>query len=228
MKIKNIILFIYIIQLLFTSVFGAEKKVNGELTFYAAGDNCPPSAEIAYPTTSMPQAGGVGTYSDPITCASASAWFPVHSLVYIPAYKKYFIMADSCEECENEWDDDGTYHIDAWLGPSTVSQGTTNCEVQLSLSNTQFIINPVSTYAVITTPFFQNGTCITPITDPCVDEGNECGNTCQLPSAMSCQAAANLFGITLARFKALNPSLGCTSNIAKGKTVCMSGSCGGP
>ncbi|EGC36261.1 hypothetical protein DICPUDRAFT_151292 [Dictyostelium purpureum] len=88
-------------------------------------------------------------------------------------------MADSCEECENEWDDDGIYQIDAWLG-------TTNCEAQLSLSNTQFIINPVSTYTVITTPFFQNGTCISPITDPCVDEGNECGTTCQLPSDMSC------------------------------------------
>ncbi|EGC36260.1 hypothetical protein DICPUDRAFT_151291 [Dictyostelium purpureum] len=45
MKIKNII-YLYCSGIAYLC-FWCRKKVNGELTFYAAGDNCP-GAEIAY------------------------------------------------------------------------------------------------------------------------------------------------------------------------------------
>ncbi|KAK5575321.1 hypothetical protein RB653_010579 [Dictyostelium firmibasis] len=220
-------LFLFV-SILFISSQAAEKKVTGELTFYAAGDNCPPSGEIAYPGLHS-TAGGLGTYANPITVAASTGWLSAGKRVYVAAYKKYFIMEDSCEECENDWDDNGKYHMDGWIGPSTIHLGTTNCEVALSLSSTQFIIDPLSTYTVDTTAFFNGttGACLkTP--DNCVDQGNVCGNTCQLPSSMSCTSAASMFLLSETRFKALNPTLDCTSNIAKGKSVCQSGSCGGP
>ena len=62
-------------------------------------------------------------------------------------------------------------------------------------------------YPVDTTSFYTNGACMLPITDPCVDGGKECGNSCQLPTSMSCAAAADLFLLTTVRFEELNPGI---------------------
>eukprot|EP01132_Coremiostelium_polycephalum_P003741 gene3741-4660_t len=220
-----VVLFLFVIVQV---SYGAEKTVTGELTFYAAGDNCPPSGEIAHPTSKHPVAGGVGTYADPITFAGASKAFPVHSIVYLPAYKKYIQMMDDCEECINEWNSNKHYHVDVWIGPDSIHKGTTDCEVALTKESTQIIINPDKNKPVDTTPFFSDdGKCMVK-TQKCVDKGNECGNRCELPDTESCQSAADLFLLTLTRFKQLNPKINCNKNIASGTSVCMSGSCGGP
>lgn len=75
-----------------TPILGTE-TVTGHLTFYGAGDNCPPGGEIAYPVLHK-EAGGNGTYDDPITCASDKSWLPKGTKVYIEAVEKYFIMED--------------------------------------------------------------------------------------------------------------------------------------
>mmetsp|Transcript_28659 Transcript_28659/g.33849 ORF Transcript_28659/g.33849 Transcript_28659/m.33849 type:complete len:236 (+) Transcript_28659:70-777(+) len=207
--------------------------VTGQLTFYGAGDNCPPGGDIAYPTI-HDSAGGTGTYDDPITCASDKSWLPKGTIVYIAAYKKYFIMEDECEECEEDYSKKGKYHIDGWIGPDTIEKGSTNCEIQLSIGSTDFVINPGHSHDVDITPFFScsggNCTCIEEIDDPCVDSGTKCGNECELPQSMSCQDAADMFLLSLSRFEELNDGL-CSSGsttIKSGKSVCQAGSCGGP
>ena len=88
-----------------------------EVTFYGFPDNCPPSAQ--------PHSNGTGTFANPITFAGAPSAIKHGTLLYIPHYKKYFIMDDECEECEQDWKKDKTYHMDLWLGPTHMSQNYT-------------------------------------------------------------------------------------------------------
>ena len=57
--------------------------------------------------------------SSPI--AAAPSAIKHGTLLYIPHYKKYFIMDDECEECEQDWKKDKTYHMDLCLGPTHMS-----------------------------------------------------------------------------------------------------------
>jgi hypothetical protein len=95
-------------------------------------------------------------------------------------------------------------------------------------------VNPSDSHEVDTTPLFKcsgdSCTCIQKIQDPCTDSGSECGNECELPTTMSCGAAADMFLLTYSRFSELNKGL-CSSSgtsIKAGKTVCQAGACGGP
>ena len=88
----------------------------------AARDNCPPGGAIAHPTIHE-QAGGNGTFADPITFAGAEKAMAVGSVVYIPAFSKYFIFEDACEECERQWARSEHYHIDLWMGPDALGSG---------------------------------------------------------------------------------------------------------
>jgi 3D (Asp-Asp-Asp) domain-containing protein len=188
------------------AIVGGTYTKTGELTFYGAGDNCPPSGDIAYPVLHK-EAGGKGTFDDPITIASDKRWLPKGTKVYVDVYKKYFIMEDECEECEEDYNK-GKYHIDAWLGPDTIEKGSTNCEIQLSIKSTSFTVNPGSSHEVDTTQFFSCSggtcTCMQKIEDPCTDSGSECGNECELPSSMTCGAAASMFLLSYSRFDELN------------------------
>src|SRR5262245_22616121 len=91
------------------------------LTFYGWYDNTPPGGDIAYPQLHS-TAGGTGTFSDPITFATATAELSAGTKVYVPRVQKYFIMEDSCQECGEDWSSHGPnggpglYHIDLWLG----------------------------------------------------------------------------------------------------------------
>ena len=71
----------------------------------------------------------------------------------------------------------------------------------------------------------ENNGCIEPVT-PCTDNGNQCGNECEIPYTASCEQLANLFALTLERFKELNSNLNCDKDISKGTTVCEGGTCG--
>lgn len=62
-----------------------------ELTFFGARDNCPPGGAIAYPKIHK-QAGGVGTFADPITFAGAEKALKVRESVtqqVAPIIEKY-------------------------------------------------------------------------------------------------------------------------------------------
>jgi len=198
------------------------------VTFYGSRDNCPPGADILYPVIHK-EAGGVGSYADPITYAAAKACFAVGTKVYIPRVKKYFIMEDDCEECDSDCKK-GKKHIDCWMGPQIPPAGPNliACENQLTGDNAeQIIVNPANNLPVDLTSLF-NGTtdkCIVKA-DPCHDNGNECGNECEIPNTATCKALATLFYLNYTRFIALNPKLDCSKSVKEGTSVCQGGTCG--
>ena len=74
-------------------------------------------------------------------------------------------------------------------------------------------LDPPADLPVNPTPLFDGANCIVP-PSVCVDSGNDCGNSCAIPEAMTCDQIATLFGLTLPRFQQLNPTLSCTGVIA--------------
>jgi hypothetical protein len=65
-------------------------------TLYGWYDNTPPSAEIAYPTT-HDEAGGTGTFADPLTFAAATGAARPGTKIWVPRLRKYFVMEDGCD-----------------------------------------------------------------------------------------------------------------------------------
>jgi len=211
----------------------AVADIPAKLTFYGAKDNCPPGAQIAYPKIHK-LAGGVGSYDDPITFAGAKTALDPGIRIYARKFNKYFIFEDDCEECRIDWEKETMYHFDLWMGPvnATAGKGLIECENQLSddKASSSVMLNPAPGLPVDLTPFFdtsraQYDGCIVKA-DPCTDVGNKCGNSCEIPKPMTCPQLANLFVLTLDRFKALNPKLDCGGTIPAGKSVCQGGTCG--
>ena len=70
--------------------------------------------DIAYPDLHK-EAGGTGTYKDPITYAGTKKATKPGSIIYVNFLQKYFIMEDDCEECDHEWDRNQKWHFDLWM-----------------------------------------------------------------------------------------------------------------
>jgi len=203
-------------------------NVTSEVTFYGAKDNCPPGGDIAYPSSDPGRhqaAGGSGTWEDPVTFAGAEKAVGPGTRVYVPFLKKYAVMEDQCEECEDDWKS-GKWHMDIWMGPDQATQGPglIACEDALSRSSAQVWVDPPQGLEVDSTPLF-DGSCIVEA-PPCTDVGTDCGNSCEIPEAESCSALADLFGLTTTRFHALNSDLDCSGTVPSGTSVCMGGTCG--
>lgn len=138
------------------------KKIVTYITFYGWADNDPPGKAIAYPHTRYPQslhneAGGVGTYEDPITYAAARNQWPVGTRMYIPTFGKYFILEDLCASCSTNQD-----QIDIWM-ESDDSHETEllRCENRWTKRGVEAEVNPAPDRPVDLVPFFnsQTGTC---------------------------------------------------------------------
>ncbi|GAB1206825.1 hypothetical protein APSETT445_005527 [Aspergillus pseudonomiae] len=91
-------------------------------TFYGFPDNDPPGCAIAYDCGRGLTAGGVGTFNDPLTFASAPGEFQICEIIYDPYLRKYLRMEDSCDSCNRNWANK-VWHIDIWTGSSTVNGG---------------------------------------------------------------------------------------------------------
>jgi hypothetical protein len=160
----------------FSSLLGgsaafAETTQQTFLTFYGWYDNTPPGGDIAYPQIHS-EAGGKGTYADPITFATSTAELPAGKRVWVPRVKKYFMMEDSCQECGEDWSGQGPNggpglrHIDLWLGGEGGSAfDAIDCEDALTHYNADgtpvlepVVVDPVSTYTVDSTPLFNTST----------------------------------------------------------------------
>lgn len=200
-------------------------NVTALTTFYGAKDNCPPGGDIAHPIKHQ-LAGGTGTYADPITYAGATQATPPGTIIYVYALRKYFIMEDDCEECQKDWRKN-KWHVDLWMGPDTVSPGPNliACENALTQSQVRVLVDAPPNLPVNTAPLFANNKCIVPA-PPCHDQGNQCGNSCQIPKAATCTQLASLFALNMTRFVQLNPRLPCTRTVPAGTSVCMGGTCG--
>lgn len=136
--------------------------------------------------------------------------------------------APQCEECVNDWKK-GKWHVDLWMGPTSVSLGPEliACENAMTLSKATIEVDPPSTYAVITTPLYNNVTrsCIVPA-PPCEDQGNECGNECDALPAGTCAQIEAILLLNDTRFRQLNPTVDCSKPIPAGANLCMGGTCG--
>jgi len=132
---------------------------NVQMTFYGFPDNSPPGAGIAYDCGRGNTASGTGTYSDPLTMATAPGELNQCEIIYAPYLKKYLIFEDECAQCETDWSN-GKWHIDTWTGSPTVNGGNDqiNCEDDLTPNNGQNIVrSPSSTLPVDTTELYVKG-----------------------------------------------------------------------
>jgi hypothetical protein len=129
------------------------------VTFYGWPDNSPPGAGIEYPGLHK-QAGGTGTYADPITFATDAKEFAPGTILYVPFIQKYVIMEDGCAECSSDWSS-GKWHIDIWMNTngSNTSQEI-SCEDSWTRSSTQIEINPPPNRPVTTAPLFDTTTAV--------------------------------------------------------------------
>ena len=183
----------------YTTWFGATTPyaATAWLTMYGYPDNTPPSAGIAaghsgsnitFPNNNVgqgihSQAGGTGTYEDPITVATSNTELWYGTEIYIPRFHKYFIAEDSCTECGQDMrgaspnNPDGTIgpgpdggpgmiHFDLWVGGQNADwPNVILCEDALTLDNADgtpymdpIIVNPEPDEAVDTTPIFDPAT----------------------------------------------------------------------
>jgi len=87
-------------------------SVTDFVTFYGWVDNSPPGRAIAHPCIHK-QAGGTGTFADPVTFAEhIDLHGPWCQIIYVPFLKKYFIHEDQCNPCGGVPDN----HVDLWMG----------------------------------------------------------------------------------------------------------------
>ncbi|KAE8352703.1 hypothetical protein BDV28DRAFT_157661 [Aspergillus coremiiformis] len=102
-------------------------------TFYGFPDNDPPGSGIAYNCGRGLTAGGVGTFNDPLTFASAPGEFEVCETIYDPFLRKYLRMEDFCNSCNRDWANK-IWHIDVWTGSNSVNGGNEqlDCEIKLT------------------------------------------------------------------------------------------------
>ncbi|KAL8747999.1 MAG: hypothetical protein Q9190_000211 [Brigantiaea leucoxantha] len=133
------------------------------ITFYGYPDNTPPGPATAYNCGGRNNiAGGIGTYSNPLTFASAPGEFNTCEIIYVPYLRKYARFEDTCDTCTTDWRS-GKYHIDIWTGSSTVNGGQNqiNCENDLTPNAQNFVRAPPTDLTVDSTALYANGQCAT-------------------------------------------------------------------
>ncbi|MBN9112690.1 MAG: hypothetical protein J0I34_28350 [Pseudonocardia sp.] len=138
----------------------AGRAFNTEITFYSAYDNDPPgSRAIAYPNARHSQAGGTGTFADPLTLASDPREIAVGTVVYVPLVKKYFVMEDDCAECISDWGGSKVPHLDLFM-PNGNDDSVTACQEQLTPAGRVTVeLNPPAGRAVSSGPLYSGGRC---------------------------------------------------------------------
>ena len=99
--------------------------------------------------------------------ATNASEIPIGTIVYLPFLRKYFVMEDDCTQCDEDWENNGTYHIDLWMGPDAWSNqdALNNCESYITRSATTVIVDPPQNLEVDPTPLFSNGACTANVYD---------------------------------------------------------------
>lgn len=140
-----------------------ETTVNVYTTFYASGDNTPRGSTITFLDGKEGNAGGTGTYTNPITLAVGhsisngkdTADYAYGTLFYFPDLKKYFVAQDTCGDgtapqngaCHKDIDHPGIVQLDLYAGNGSFE----NCEDNLT-GIRSVVMNPANNLAVDITP----------------------------------------------------------------------------
>lgn len=132
----------------------------GFITGYTIHDNDPAGSKaIAYSSAwegraVHSEAGGIGTYADPITLAALVGDYAPGTRFYLPHVKRYFVLEDTCADCgqKSEW-------IDMWIGGelSDSAAATTRCAESLTGYHA-FEVHPPAGRPVVTGPLFNSAT----------------------------------------------------------------------
>ncbi|RAL16785.1 uncharacterized protein BO97DRAFT_420179 [Aspergillus homomorphus CBS 101889] len=147
------------------------------VTFYGFPDNDPPSADIAYDCGRGNSAGGTGTYSDPLTFASASGEFKQCEIIYLPYLRKYLRYEDECAQCTTDYKS-GKLHIDIWTGAnSNGGNAQINCEDNLTPDSQTVVRSPASSYTVNSDALFAKGKCYTSNTYSGAEASSYCSSS---------------------------------------------------
>jgi hypothetical protein len=134
----------------------ATPNASGKISFYSAKDNEPPgSRQIAFTTVLHGQAGGTGTFDDPLTYSARPGQRPPGTKIYVPDVSRYFILEDSCSSCSDN-------QVDLWTGSST-DNGILDCEGSLTRNGSRpYQVNPPPGLPVVPGDLYQNGRCYKP------------------------------------------------------------------
>jgi hypothetical protein len=121
------------------------------VTGYSIDDNDPPgSKDIAYPNAQHFYAQGVGSYRDPVTVAvglvNGVPQFKPGTRMYIPTYRKYFRVEDSCADCGRGHN--GRKWIDVWVNGETSSVVSTEACMNKITGIHKVIVSPPNGYKV--------------------------------------------------------------------------------
>jgi hypothetical protein len=140
---------------------------NSYITGYTYQDNNPPnSAEICCPSVHQ-EAGGTGTYNDPITVAvdystGTTMQYAAGTRFYIPNLRAYFVAEDRTGELEatNTADHGTDPHLDVWIDGRTETAAQSDaCARAITNTGLRVILNPQQGYAVTVGPVAANNTC---------------------------------------------------------------------
>ncbi len=132
------------------------------VTGYSWFDNDPPgSAEIAYPTPGRESAGGVGTFSNPITVAvHKGAWAP-GTKFYVPWLSKYIVVEDQCAGCTNLPPGASTW-LDVWVNGQAAGKTASDACMGKITRVVLVVRNPPANLRVeSTSPISSAGSCPT-------------------------------------------------------------------
>ena len=127
------------------------------VTGYSYWDNDPPgSGDIAFSKcdgspTKHCTAAGVGTYSDPTTVAvgvvSGNPQFKPGTRFYIPTFRKYFMVEDTCADCGKGYG--GSKWVDVWVDGRTSSRSNSDAYMNVITGMHRVIVSPANGYAVV-------------------------------------------------------------------------------
>lgn len=147
---------------------GAGQTAQVEITFYGSYDNDPQgSLGISDPVIHQ-EAGGVGTFEDPLTFASpdGTGAYAVGTKIYVPMVQKYFIKEDTCATSWTAPNGCGAVsHVDLYVGNPSSDVAVVDCENAITPSgNGTIIINPPANLTYDPTPIWNQstGACMTP------------------------------------------------------------------
>ena len=134
---------------------GATQSMTVDLTGYSWFDNTPHgSAEVANPILHK-EAGGTGTYTDPITVAVADGSFKAGTRFYVSELERYLIVEDSGASSGNN-------HLDVWVGGKGGSEsGVSKCMDKFT-GRAGAEINPPAGRPVLAGPIYGSGGCNLP------------------------------------------------------------------
>lgn len=136
---------------------GPAQTITAEITGYSFQDNTPEgSATISMPVLHR-VAGGVGTFTNPITTAvpgsADSPETPRGTKLYVPKLRRYFIVEDSGASSE------GTRHFDLYVDGQGFSKSDSDACMNSYTGSTRVILNPPAGEPVTVGPLTTRGGC---------------------------------------------------------------------